>query len=261
VNFADATAVTPVADGVFEVLIPAEWGFRGRPNGGFLLALAARAALAATGRPHPLVVSGAFLRSPESGPAQVRVEILKAGRAATHTQVTVFQHEVAMLATQVAVGEPEEADPAWLERPDPAPAPYDRCVPVPFRAERTGLLEQLDMRYDPAAPPDLAGRAGEARIRGWVEFRDGSAPDALAAILAADVLPPSVLNVGLAGWAPTVQMTVYVRRAPVAGPLGVSVAARLAAGQWFDEVSDVYDTSGALVAQGRQLALVPRSGS
>jgi hypothetical protein len=54
---------------------------------------------------------------------------------------------------------------------------------------------------------------------------------------------------------------VYVRRAPVAGPLGVSVAARLAAGQWFDEVSDVYDTSGALVAQGRQLALVPRSGS
>jgi hypothetical protein len=134
-------------------------------------------------------------------------------------------------------------------------------VPVPFRAGRTGLLERLDMRYDPAAAPDLSGQAGEARISGWVEFRDGSAPDALATILAADVLPPSVLNVGLAGWAPTVHMTVYIRRVPVAGPLGVTVTARLAAGQWFDEVSDVYDAAGALVAQGRQLALVPRPGS
>lgn len=257
-SFTDATAVTPVGDGVFEARIPPEWSFRGRPNGGFLLALAARAALAATGRPHPLVVSGAFLRSPESGPAQLRVEVLKAGKAATHTQVTVCQHDVAVLATQVAAGELEQAEPSWVERPDPAPAPYEQCVPVPYRAGRTGLLERLDMRYDPSAAPDLTGQSGDARIRGWVEFSDGSAPDALAAVLAADVLPPAVVNVGLAGWAPTVHMTVYVRRVPAPGPLGVSVSARLAAGQWFDEVSDVYDSSGALVAQGRQLALVPR---
>jgi hypothetical protein len=97
-------------------------------------------------------------------------------------------------------------------------------------------------------------------MRGWVGFRDGSAPDALATLLAADALPPSVLNLGRKGWSPTVHMTVYVRRAPSPGPLGVSLGARLVAGQWFDETADVYDASGLLVAQGRQFAVTSQEG-
>ena len=260
VSFADATAVTPAADGIFAGRIPPEWGFRGRPHGGFLLALAARAAMCASQRPHPHVVSGSFIRSAESGAAEVHVELMKQGRLVTQTQATLSQRGNVVVAAQVAVGEPDHDQPSWLQLPDPPPAPYAECVPVPHRPGRTGLLERLDIRYDPATTPDLSGGTGAARIRGWVEFRDGSPPDALAAVLAADALPPSVLNLGMAGWAPTVHMTMYVRRPPAPGPLAVSVAARLAAGRWFDEVSDVYDASGALVAQGRQLALMPHGG-
>jgi hypothetical protein len=260
VSFADATAVTPAADGIFAGRIPPEWGFRGRPHGGFLLALAARAAMCASQRPHPHVVSGSFIRSAESGAAEVHVELMKQGRLVTHMQATLSQRGNVVVAAQVAVGEPDHDQPSWLQLPDPPPAPYAECVPVPHRPGRTGLLERLDIRYDPATTPDLSGGTGAARIRGWVEFRDGSPPDALAAVLAADALPPSVLNLGMAGWAPTVHMTMYVRRPPAPGPLAVSVAARLAAGRWFDEVSDVYDASGALVAQGRQLALMPHGG-
>jgi len=260
VSFADATAVTPAADGIFAGRIPPEWGFRGRPHGGFLLALAARAAMCASQRPHPHVVSGSFIRSAESGAAEVHVELMKQGRLVTQTQATLSQRGNVVVAAQVAVGEPDHDQPSWLQLPDPPPAPYEECVPVPHRPGRTGLLERLDIRYDPATTPDLSGGTGAARIRGWVEFRDGSPPDALAAVLAADALPPSVLNLGMAGWAPTVHMTMYVRHPPAPGPLAVSVAARLAAGRWFDEVSDVYDASGALVAQGRQLALMPHGG-
>ena len=260
VSFADAIAVTPATEGIFAARIPPEWGFRGRPNGGFLLAVAARAAMSATRRTHPHVVSGSFVRPAGSGAADVHVELTKRGRLIAHTRVTLSQHGHEVVAAQVSVGEPDHDQPSWLQVPDPPPAPYAECVPVPHRPERTGLLERLDIRYDPATTPDLSGGTGAARIRGWVEFRDGSPPDALAAVLAADALPPSVLNLGMAGWAPTVHMTMYVRHPPAPGPLAVSVAARLAAGRWFDEVSDVYDASGALVAQGRQLALMPHGG-
>ena len=256
-SFAGATAVTPAADGVFQAWIPPEWGFRGRPNGGFLLAIAARAAMRVSQRPHPHVVSGSFIRSPQSGAAEVQVELAKRGRLITHAQATLSQQGNVVMTAQVVTGEPDHGQPSWRQVPDPPPAPYAQCVPVPHRPGRTGLLERLDIRYDPSATPDLNGGTGTASIRGWVEFRDGSPPDALAAVLAADVLPPSVLNLGVAGWAPTVHMTVYVRCAPAPGPLAVSVAARLVTGRWFDEASDVYDASGALVAQGRQLALTP----
>jgi Thioesterase-like superfamily len=259
-SFADATAVTPAADGIFAARIPPEWGFRGRPHGGFLLAIGARAAMCASQRPHPHVVSGSFIRSAESGAAEVHVELIKQGRLITHAHATLSQHGNVVVAAQVTVGEPDRDQPSWLQPPDPPPAPYERCVPVPRRPGRTGLLERLDIRYDPAAAPDLHGGTGAARICGWVRLRDEGPSDALAAVLAADALPPSVLNLGVHGWAPTVHMTVYLRRPPAPGPLAVSVAARLVAGRWFDEVADVYDASGALVAQGRQLAMMPRDG-
>lgn len=259
-SFAEASAVTDAGDGTFTARLPDGWAFRGRPHGGFLLAVAARAALHAGQRPHPHVVSASFVRSPECGPVSVAVEVVKAGRAVTFAQTTLTQDGKVVMTAQVALGEADQEEPAWLDPRQPKPAPYADCVPTPHRPGRTGLLGQLDIRYDPAAPPVPDEGARQARVRGWVEFRDGSAPDALAAIVAADALPPAVFGIGRPGWAPTVHMTVYVRRAPAPGPLAVSVGAELVAGQWFDETADVYDASGALVAQARQLALTAREG-
>jgi hypothetical protein len=250
----------PTGEGTYAARLPEEWAFRGRPHGGLLLAVAARAALRAGQRPHPHVVSASFVRSPECGPVTVSVDLVKQGRALTFAQSTLTQGGQVMMSAQVVMGEPADAEPAWLDTHEPVPAPYAECVPLPHRPGRTGLTEQVDVRYDPAASPVVLGGEGQARMRGWVEFRDGSAPDALAALVAADALPPSVLNLGRQGWSPTVHMTVYVRRTPVPGPLAVSLGARLVAGQWFDETADVYDASGVLVAQGRQFALTSQEG-
>ena len=259
-SFADASAVTPAGEGTYTAQLSPDWAFRDRPHGGVLLAVAARAALHAGQRPHPHVVSGSFVRSPECGPVTVSVDLVKQGRAITFAQSTLAQDGKVVMTAQVVMGEPDDAEPAWLDAHEPAPAPYAACVPMPHRPGRTGLVERVDVRYDPAASPVARGGSGLPCMRGWVEFRDGSAPDALATLLAADALPPTLLNLGRPGWAPTVHMTVYIRRAPAPGPLAVSVGARLVAGQWFDETADVYDASGALVAQGRQLALASREG-
>jgi hypothetical protein len=85
--------------------------------------------------------------------------------------------------------------------------------------------------------------------------------DVLFALLAGDILPPTVFNLGgTVGWAPTVQLTALPRARPAPGWLRIEARARTVAGPWFDEDVTVVDSAGRLVAQARQLALAPLSG-
>jgi hypothetical protein len=76
--------------------------------------------------------------------------------------------------------------------------------------------------------------------------------------LALDGLPPVVFGLGATGWAPTVELTWHMRAVPGPGPLAVAARARHVSGGWFDEEAEVWDASGRLVAQSRQLARVGR---
>lgn len=80
----------------------------------------------------------------------------------------------------------------------------------------------------------------------------------LFALLAGDILPPTVFNLGGApGWAPTVQLTALLRAHPAPGWLRVASRADVVTGAWFDEDVTVIDTTGRVVCQARQLALSP----
>jgi Thioesterase-like superfamily len=73
-----------------------------------------------------------------------------------------------------------------------------------------------------------------------------------------DGLPPVVFGLGASGWAPTVELTWYMRAVPVPGPLRVATRGRSVGGGWFDEEAEVWDAAGTLVAQSRQLGRVGR---
>src|SRR6266508_692377 len=75
-DFDVATAVVPAGDG-FTASVDPGWTIGSRPNGGYLLALATRAALAVTGQPHPLAVSAHFVAPPSLGPADLEVHLLR----------------------------------------------------------------------------------------------------------------------------------------------------------------------------------------
>jgi hypothetical protein len=77
-------------------------------------------------------------------------------------------------------------------------------------------------------------------------------------MLAVDALPPTILELGLPGWAPTVELTVHVRCRPAPGPLRVSKTTRNLAGGFLDEDVEVWDSADRLVAQSRQLAGMPQ---
>ena len=73
-----------------------------------------------------------------------------------------------------------------------------------------------------------------------------------------DALPPVTFDLGLIGWAPTLELTAHVRAKPAPGWLKVRHATRNMAGGMFEEDCEVWDSAGRLVAQSRQLARQPR---
>ena len=81
--FSAATALTPLGECRFAGDVHAEWTIAGKPNGGYLLSMLGRAAVACTPHPHVLSASAHYVRSPEPGPVEVEVQVLRAGRTAS----------------------------------------------------------------------------------------------------------------------------------------------------------------------------------
>jgi acyl-CoA thioesterase len=217
----------------------------------------ARAATDAVDRPHPLAVSGHFLRPPAGGPAEVRVDVAKTGRTVSTVRATLWQDDKACLDTLVTAGELAGGPVDFAAAPMPVLPTPDECrsrAEAPFRVE---LLDHVDVRIDPSTAP-FPEPNGTPMIQGWMRFHDGADADALALALAVDAMPPTVFHLGRLGWAPTVELTFLLRGVPAPGWLAFRAQATLLADGWFDEDATVWDSTGRLVAQSRQLALVGR---
>jgi Acyl-CoA thioesterase C-terminal domain len=101
--------------------------------------------------------------------------------------------------------------------------------------------------------------SGSGVIQGWFKLADDRPLDPIALLLVVDALPPVTFDLGLPGWAPTLELTAHVRAHPAPGWARVRHATRNISGGQFEEDCEVWDARGRLVAQSRQLALLPRS--
>src|SRR6266545_886450 len=218
-----ATAVRGGPDR-WEALVDGGWGVGDRPNGGYLLALATRAALQAVDQPHPIAVSAHFVAPPVAGPAELAVTRLRAGRSLSTTRVTLAQEQRPRLEALVSAGTLDlNGTPAWQRAPEP-----------------------------PALPPVAECISGRPELPDGV--RVGRGADPLGLLQMVDALPPASFELGIQAWAPTVELTVYVRGLPAPGWLACVVRGQLWQDGWFDEEAEVWDAGGHLVAQSRQLA-------
>jgi acyl-CoA thioesterase len=78
-------------------------------------------------------------------------------------------------------------------------------------------------------------------------------------LLVADAFPPTIFNADLpVAWTPTLEMTTHIRSEPEPGWLRCRFSTRFITGGMLEEDGELWDDSGRLVAQSRQLALLPR---
>ncbi len=265
-GFLDATKVVARCDGTtFDVELDPQWTVGDKPNGGYLLSMLARAATsteAAAQHPHPLAANATYLAAPAVGPAAVEVTPLRVGRSASQVRTRLVQHGRPCVEALLTLGRLDpNATPLWADSPAVALPAEDECVALPVEPPGAGfkvnLMEVVEQRLDPAVLGFAFGQpTQQAELRGWLRFADGLAPDPLSLLFVADSFPPATFAIGSVGWVPTLELTVYVRAVPAPGALRVRQVARLVEDGLVDEVCEVWDARGRLVAQATQLAKV-----
>lgn len=263
-TFTAATAVDSHGDGRFAVELSPDWTVLGKPNGGYLLALMARAAearLAELGvlHPFPVAASALYATVPDCGPAVCVVEVLRAGRSASQLLVSIEVDGARTVAAQYTFGGLDHHEPVRYSVAAPidvAPfADYVRLPSVNQVGSHIAILEGSEQRLDPATLGFARGEtSGVGELRGWVRFDDGTDFDPFSLLFAGDCFPPATFNLGSVGWVPTLQLTVYLRAVPAPGPLRIRQSITVVHGRLVDEVCHVVDAEGTLVAQATQLA-------
>jgi len=250
---------------VHDVTIDPGWAIGDKPNGGYLLAMLARAAVeSATAvegliHPHALTASAHYLATPGPGPAEIHAEVLRRGKRMSQVRSRMLQGGTARVEAVFTLGRLDPtSEPWWDDVPAPDATPMEDCVRAtapPGGQFDLPLMQRVDLRLDPAVTGFAQGApSGRGEVRGWFRFTDGRAADPHALLLAVDVLPPATFELGSTGWVPTFELTAYVRRVPAPGPLLVRHRARLVEADIVDEACDVWDSRGRLVAQATQLA-------
>ena len=266
-RFDAATAVTEVGDGRYAATLDADYAVLGNPNGGYLLAVLARAAttnLVAGGTDHPDCIAGSasFVRATTVGEAEVELAILRRGARVSHVRATLRQRGQVTVDAELACGRlPDEPDVSYeLECPVVLPD-VEVCERRPVDGVpgiNVEIMDRVDLRLDPAVTRWARGELVDtAEVRGWLRLADGRRMDPLALLFALDVMPPATLPVvGLGGWVPTIQLSAYVRAWPAEGWLVARQLARTIGDGLVDEVCELWDARGHAVAQATQLAVV-----
>ncbi|QXC59876.1 thioesterase family protein [Aquihabitans sp. G128] len=267
-EFDVATTVRPRGDGTFDIDVDPGFTVGPKPNGGYLLATAANAAGEAlasveSGHRDPIAATAHFLWAPDPGPAEVQTQVLRVGNGASQVRATVVQDGRPCVEATFTMATLTSAPsrPWWSGTTPPAVAPIEDCVRLPAAREGApfvvSIMDRSDLRLDPAVIGFARGKpSGEADLRGWIAFADGRPVDALGLLFFIDALPPATFELAEAGWVPTLSLTAYVRARPAPGPLIVRQWAQVVDGGRFDEVCELWDATGRLVAQATQLAAI-----
>ena len=258
-----ATTLTAEGDSAYRVDLDPGWFVAG-PNGGYVAALLLRAVQsvpAVRGLP-ARSMSVHYPQAGTAGPALLDVSVDRVGRSLGFASVTMRQGDRLIAKAMVAVGSGRsELTFQDVRPPDFAPAEETARAEMP-----TEMLPPIAHRFDyrPATPMALFS-SDTSDGWCWLRLKEPRPVDDAVLALMVDALAPAMFFRKVEPHIyPTVDLTVHLRNPVPPGYDGwclAHVATRTAAQGFIEEDCDVYDASGSLLAQGRQLALmVPMSG-
>ncbi|QBI20159.1 thioesterase family protein [Egibacter rhizosphaerae] len=249
--------------GVHHGVASERWSVGPALNGGYGLVLALRAIAAEVPAPDPLTVTGHFLSGLVPGPVEIAVAVHREGRRAAVATAAIRQEGEARVRAIARFGElPAAPDPQYLDVAPPSLPPPDACVgrePGAGNPLGIALLERVDWRVDPTARGWMIDGIPNGRPRqvGWLRFADGRPNDLLGLACLVDGIAPTVMELGIGGWVPTLELTVHLRAHPAAGWLRCALASHVVQGGLTDETCELWDGDGRFVAAARQLARLP----
>ncbi len=259
-DFEQATALSAVGDGTYACRLQPDWSVVGKTNGGYMVAIAARAVVAETGRPDPVTMTAHFVTPGEGGDATVAVETIRSGR---RSSTAAFRLTIDLRPVIAGIATTTDLTAACgveaVRTGPPELPPVEDCIKVlPGNPFPPPLMEHVDIRLHPDdAAFFVKGPSGRARMRGWVRLPDDQPLDSIGLVFLSDVFPPTSFNAGFpVAWTPTVELTTHVRNLPAPGWLACSFSSRFATNGYLETDGEIWDTDGKLVVHSRQLQSV-----
>lgn len=263
------TAVSPLRAGAFSCVITDRWSIGAAPNGGYLARILLAGIEQSLPHPDPFSMTTHFLSTAKPGPAEVRVEVVRAGKGHSTAQASLVQDGRELCRALAVMGDLGTLDgPTHVTARPPVLPPVEACERG--RAGPTSVLpiaDRLDIAMAPGAiswmpTADRAApvRSNVAELSGWMRLADGRPADAGSLVFFVDAMPPPVLNLDVVRtpWVPTLELTVHVRARPAPGWLRAVFRTRCLSGGYLEEDGEVWDENDRLVAISRQLARVQR---
>lgn len=255
-----AMASRPVSGDRRAVTITHDWDTPNKtPNGGYVLAVMLEAARHSSPHSGILNASVNYLRPATVGENVVRTELVRTGRrTATVRASLAHDGDVSTIVTATFVDR-DAAIGGYTHTAPPMPTlpPPEKCVDAfaPLAKRMIPIADHFEYRHA-EVPGWTQGRpSGQLEAVYWTRFTDGRDPDELSLATIADAYPPLTAEIGHLASA-TIQLTVSVFRRPVSGWLLAQVRTRHVIDSFHDEDVELWDSSGHLVAQSRQLALL-----
>lgn len=207
-DFDRTTTLTPREQhpGSFSVDLHAGWSSLVGVHGGYMCALAVRAAESIAGDRVARTVATSFLRTGAVGPAIVSAVEMRRGRSMSTVVVDIEQDGRTLLTSRLTLAVPrtgvEWSKPATFDLP-----PVDACVRMD--GGRVVHFERVDGLLDPAHLPHSEG--DRAMVQGYFRPLEQRPVDSAWLAMAADWFPPPA----------------FVRLAPPTGGISVDMTTHI----------------------------------
>lgn len=263
----DALVERSAAD-VWSVTFDERWNVGRNQNGGVVLAMASTALAAAVDKPHPLSVTGHYLRAVGAGAGIVRTSAVRIGSTTSTGVAEVWQEDRERLrvigtfadhgARSAEAGYPVDLPAPPIPGPEHCTDLFDILLQSPAGARAlTRSLRNYEIRVAPEAGWGL-DRRRRPSLSGWIRLRDVDTITTDMLVAVADGFPPTLMSSTEIGWLPTLELTVHTLARPAADEPWLRAELRtqaVTADGLIDEDGELWDTTGRLVARFRQLAL------
>ncbi|MBH0779456.1 thioesterase family protein [Nocardia bovistercoris] len=253
------TASTALGEHEYAIDLSPRWiTGAGTANGGYLLACCLRALSRQIPQPDLLSASAHYLRPGGTGPARIRTETARVGRRTGTGAATLLREDKEIVRVLATFTDLASAQGRTHESGEPPRLPPpDRCVDplAGISAASATIAARVEFRMAEVPGFFRGAPGGTTALDFWLRFADGREPDPIALALLVDSAAPAVFDLGVAG-SSTVELTVHIRRRPAPGWLACRVRTAHLVNGFHEEDFDIWDSTGALVAQSRQLAIL-----
>lgn len=244
----------------FKADVSDNWSINGNPNGGYLMAILANAALNQSEKKSIAIFTANFISRCAPEEAQLLVEEIHRSRHFDRRQVRLFQKEREKVRALITLTDRGVSEERTYEKPPPDLPRPEECIQIPPIANYH-FFQQMDVRLDPLCAGWLQGRLSDkSEQKGWVRFKDDRPYDEVSIFPVVDAFtPPVIATHGFIAWVPTIEFSVNIRNVPGTKWLKCIFRSHFISHGLVEEDGEVWDEGGELIAISRQISRLQKA--